>query len=57
MTKEIKTHYGHFDNSGIKKWAITVNGELVTYDNGWNNNPRIKTFKTKKTALKAGMKF
>lgn len=44
-------HYGHFDNSGNKKYAILHHEELLKYENQWGRL-QIRTFTTKEGAIK-----
>ncbi len=47
----MKLHYGTFDNSTNKKWAITIDGKLLTNEpKGYTSYKSVKTFKTKENA-------
>ena len=51
MTTAAAVHYGHFDNTGTKKYAIEVDGALLTSEDGWGHD-RLRTFRTKAGAEK-----
>jgi len=53
MSNAVEIHGpGHFDNSGRKKYAVTVGGELLHSEDGWGHK-RLRTFPTKAGAEKA----